>query len=99
MAWVITWMDKHGRAGIGRVKFDEQRARKIAHDLNYDHGPLVTYKAMDENKLSGFYVIGWKMGGRVRTGSVILTRERAQAEVDKMNLRSPNMRHRVVPCS
>lgn len=82
---------------MGKVKYSEQQARKIAHDLNWDHKPHVTYQAMDESKVSEFYVIGWKSKGRLRTGSVILTRDRAQAEVDRMNHEHPEIDHRIVP--
>jgi hypothetical protein len=97
LAWVIAWTGSRGRAGVGRIKYSEEQARKIAHDLNWDHKPYVTYKAVDENKVSQLYVIGWKVKGRLRTGSVALTREYAESEVQRLNRRFPQMVHVAVP--
>jgi hypothetical protein len=97
LAWVITWKSKNGRTGIGKLRYSEANAKRIAKDLNWDYGPKVQYTAMDEDHLSAFYVIAWRFKGKLRTGSITLTREKAQAEVDKMNRRTPWITHRVLP--
>jgi hypothetical protein len=97
LAWVITWKTKHGRTGVGKLRYSEEKAKQIAKDFNWDYGPDVQYTAMDEDHLSVFYVIAWRFKGKLRTGSITLTKERAQEEVDKMNQRTPWITHRVVP--
>jgi hypothetical protein len=97
LAWVITWKSKNGRTGIGKLRYSEEKAKRIAKDLNWDYGPNVQYTAMDESKLRVFYVIAWRFKGKLRTGSITLTKEKASAEAAKMNQRTPWITHRVLP--